>query len=296
MASLLLGCGHGCEPDRSRGDDVRPSTLGLPTVTATAESATAATPPDTVRIAAVQYAGQDASSVDGRCDEEDALCAITVLVRQAARGGAKLVVTPEYALGLDVPEVEPPVGFRPFEDPDRDRAGPAVVLSKLARELRIFLVAAMRTSAPGDDGDESVFNAQLAFGPDGRVVGRHHKVVLYAGERDELEAGADLGSFDTPFGTVGLLICADLYGDPRLHDRLTRERGARIITLSTMWTVERATRWQAAFARDWNVAVVGANGSTGAGRGGGIFGPDGRTLAIHESDEPGVIVADVPTR
>jgi len=252
--------------------------------------------PATVRIAAVQYGGQDASSVHPRCDDTDTLCAIAALSRQAARAGAKLVVTPEYALGLDAPEVEPALASLPSTDPDRRAGTPVVVLSELAQELQIYLVVAMRTSAPTPGGGEESFNTQLAFGPDGRVVGKHHKIVLYEGESDELEPGKDVTAFDTPFGRVGMLICADLYGDPRLHERLTGELGASIIAFSTMWTVDRATRWQAAFARDWDVVVAAAGGSTADGRGGGIFGSDGVALVAHESAEPGVSIATIPVR
>lgn len=252
--------------------------------------------PSTVRIAAVQYAGQDASAVHPRCDDDDTLCAVAALTRQAARSGAKLVVTPEYALALTVPEVEPEVGSRPCDDKSRKASSPVVVLSSLARELQIYLVAAMRTTGSEPDGGPGRFNTQLAFGPDGSVVAIHHKFVLYAGERKRLTPGTDVTTFDTPFGRVGMLICADLYADPHLHDRLTNELAASIVALSAQWTVPRATRWQSAFARDWGVVLAAANGTVGEGRGGGIFGPDGRALVTHEGDKHGVAITTVTVK
>jgi hypothetical protein len=47
--------------------------------------------------------------------------------------------------------------------------------------------------------------------------------------------------------------------------------------------VEGAPRWQAAFARDWGVHFVGANGSFGVGTGGGIFDPHGRALGAESN-------------
>jgi hypothetical protein len=61
-----------------------------------------------------------------------------------------------------------------------------------------------------------------------------------------------------------------------------------------MWTVAGATRWQAAFAHDWQVHVVAANRSAGAARGGGVFDPEGRALTSSESGLSELLVAEIP--
>lgn len=239
----------------------------------------------TVRVASVQ-AGDDASRVDASCAKADANCAIEALVRQAHEQGAALVVTPEYALRQSHAEPAPKLGDVPA---DTGRSPLLSRFSAVARELGIYLALHLETKR-----GKRLYNSQVALGPEGEVVGVHHKFELFGSERDTHTAGDGVMAFDTPFGRVGLLVCADVYGDPRMHDELTREAGARIIALSAKWTVARATRWQAAFARDWGVFVVAANAASGAGRGGGVFDPQGQALAIDERGEGAVTVATIP--
>lgn len=234
--------------------------------------------PSTVRVAAIQYGG-DPSHVDAPCDRADAVCGLAALMREAAGAGATLVVAPEYALGGVEPD--PPVG----EVIERGQLG---VLSATAAELEIFVVANLLTKG----ADESRHNTLVAFGPDGVVVAKHHKIELFAGERDHLRSGEDITVFDTPFGKVALLICADIYADPVFHERILAA-GANIVAVASQWTVARATRWQAAFARDWGVFVVAANSSTDSGRGGGVFGPSGERLAVGHAGDNAIVMADL---
>ncbi len=248
----------------------------------------ASTPTDAggreVTVAAIQWGKSDAGAVSADCGREDGNCAVEVLIRRAAERGATLVVAPEYGLDQVRPEPAPAVGERP--DPDASPVG--YRFASVADELDVYLVLALATTERWRQ-----HNSQLAFDPEGRVVGKHHKIELYGGERHELSPGAGVMAFDTPFGRVGLLICADIYGEPSWHEALVETKGAQILALSSMWTVRRATRWQAAFARDWGLTVVAANSIGGDGRGGGIFGPEGEVLSIHEAPEPGVSLARI---
>lgn len=240
----------------------------------------------TVEVAAVQFSGGSAADVDPACAEADVNCAIEALVRRAQHQGADLVVTPEYALEQGGVEPSPKLG----DTPAHHKTAPVLArFSALSDELDVYLVISLETGVDG-----RVHNSQVAFDPDGQVVGVHHKFELYAGENRSHVAGSDVTAFDTPFGRVGLLICADLYGDPRMHDKLTGELGAHIVAVSSMWTVRRATRWPAAFAHDWGVYVVTANASSGEGRGSGVFDPSGRALASSESGRADVTIASIP--
>lgn len=241
-----------------------------------------------VKVAAVQLAGRDASKVDARCAKNDANCAIEALIRRAHRQGAALVVTPEYSLDQRITEPTPKIGMVPK---GRKKSPLITRFSALARELGVYLAIHLETTR-----NRHRHNTQVAFGPGGRVVGVHHKFELYGSEKDRHTPGTDVMAFDTPFGRVGMLVCADVYGDPRLHDELTGELGARIIALSTKWTVARATNWQAAFARDWGVYVVAANASAGEGRGGGVFDPRGRPLVVDERNQASVTIASIPVQ
>lgn len=236
---------------------------------------------DTVAVAAVMFTGEVESGCDG-----DSACAIEALVRTAAGQGAKLIVTPEYGFDIDVPESDPIVG----EAPGSSTSAPTLVrFGALADELDVYLVIDLETREGGH-----IYNTQVAFDPDGIIVAKHHKFELYGAEKDRLTRGTDVNAFDTPFGRVGLLICADVYGPPRLHERMVSELGVDVVAMSAMWTVAGAPRWQAAFAHDWQVPVVASNRSAGAARGGGIFDRDGQALARSESGHSEVVLAEIP--
>ena len=246
-----------------------------------------AAPAAEVEVAAVHYLGTDASRVNRACKPSEYRCAIEHLVRRAAARGAKLVVTPEYAFSQRAPEPDPKLG--PLSPKIESEAELLARFADLARELSVHLVINLVTK----EGDRR-YNTQVVFGPEGRVLGKHHKFELFAAERHTFQRGDDVSVVDTPFGRVGLLICADIYGDPHLHAKLTEELGARIVAISSWWTVPDARAWLAAFARDWGVFVVAVNGNDGLGGGSGVFGPDGAALAVSKGSRPEVLVATIP--
>jgi len=243
-------------------------------------------PKESVTVAAIQYGDVDPDDVESDCGREDHNCALEALVRHAAEEGAALVVLPEYALRQPDPEQ---FSRQTGVSPDPQQAPLAARFAGLARELRIFLVINLLTGVEKD-----FRNTQLVFDRQGRIAAWHHKFELFAGEKLNLAPGGRLATFDTPFGRVGLLICADLYGSPRKHARLTRELGARIVAVSSSWTVSHAERWPTAFARDWGVYVVAANAGSEESVGSGIYAPTGRALATSGTDEWGVVLAEVP--
>jgi nitrilase len=61
--------------------------------------------------------------------------------------------------------------------------------------------------------DSSLFNTLLFVGPDGRILGKHRKLIPTAGERLVWAQGdgSDLEVFDLPFARVGGLICWENY-------------------------------------------------------------------------------------
>ena len=243
--------------------------------------------PEPVIAAAIVYTGESHEAIDPNCHDDN--CALVRLIEEAAAQGARLIVTPEYGLAQEWAEPEPALGRRPLAV-----QGEANLLARfagVADEADVYLVINAQTYRP--EAPDAQYNTVIAFDPRGRVVGRHHKFELYGAERDALTPGEGVTSFDTPFGRVGLLVCADIYGQPALHHELMREQDARIVAWSASWTVEGATRWQSAFARDWNVFFIAANGAKGAGGGGGVFGPFGRDLGERDVDLP-IVFAELP--
>jgi predicted amidohydrolase len=234
-------------------------------------------PAEAAVVAAVIYLDGSARAVSPDCDGP--ACAVEVLVRRAADRGARLVVTPEYALPQEAPEAVPQVGAVPTT--------PLLArFAATADEIDAYVVVQLLTRA----GDAR-HNSQVALDPDGRVAAVHHKVELYGSENERLTPGDGPTTFDTPFGRVGLLVCADLYADPALHVAL-RDAGVDVVAVSERWTVAGAPRWPEAFARDWGMAVVSANSASGSAAGGGVYGPSG---ALGQRHDTGLVVATLPS-
>jgi nitrilase len=133
------------------------------------------------------------------------------LVAQAAQGGAELVTLPEYwpIMGMSdqdkVAQAEQP-GAGPIQE----------AMVQAAREHGIWLIGGTLPLVSGDAG--KVMNTTLVYDPQGRPAGRYDKIHLFGFTRgsesyDEARTivpGAAVGSFDAPFGRVGLSVCYDL--------------------------------------------------------------------------------------
>jgi predicted amidohydrolase len=127
------------------------------------------------------------------------------LIREAAGNGAQIVSTAEsfldgYAvrdsnLGADQ--------FRSLAEPIPDGAYFGR-LRRLADELDIYLVAAISELA-----GEKVYNSAALIGPSGKLIGTYRKKYLWSNEKEMYTAGSALPTFDTPYGRVGIMICAD---------------------------------------------------------------------------------------
>ena len=129
---------------------------------------------------------------------------IEPMIREAAANGAEIVVTTEcfldgyavrdksisvedyLAMGEAIPDGE---YFRKFAD--------------LARELGIYLALGLH-----EDSGNTHYNTAALIDPNGELVGKYHKHRL-GHEIDRHTAGTEFPVFETPHGTVGMMICAD---------------------------------------------------------------------------------------
>jgi len=146
--------------------------------------------------------------------------------RQAAAGGAQLVVTPECYLDgyMGSPK------FRPGMTRERmlqahTEAIDGTTLRKvaaLARELKLHILFGF--SERRGDG---LFNTVALFGPDGALVGRYSKSHPLPGEL--YDAGGELPVFDTALGRMGILICFDR--QPPENARILALKGAQFIVV-----------------------------------------------------------------
>jgi predicted amidohydrolase len=126
------------------------------------------------------------------------------MIREAAAHGASIVCTTECFLdGYAIADKSIPLEtFRSLGEPIPD--GPYFQdLARLADELNIHLIAGMLEA----DGVVR-FNTAVLIGPDGRLAGKYRKQKL--GHELERNTPANISSvFRTPFGPLGIMICAD---------------------------------------------------------------------------------------
>ena len=140
------------------------------------------------------------------------------LIREAGRQGAYVVVFPE---GF-IPGHPLWYHFYPATDPKSTELatrlflnaveipGPTTeVLCEAAREAGVYVVMGLCERRPGTFG--TLYNTQIFIGPDGRILGKHQKIMPTVGERLVHTGGYGdtLRTFPTNFGRIGGLICGE---------------------------------------------------------------------------------------
>jgi len=142
------------------------------------------------------------------------------LVADAARAGARLVVFPEafvsaYPKGLDfgarvgMRTSEGREEFRRYFDSAVDVPGPATeLMGATAEQNGLHLVVGVIERDIG-----TLYCTVLFFAPDGRLLGKHRKLMPTAMERLVwgFGDGSTLPVFDTPLGRLGAVICWENY-------------------------------------------------------------------------------------
>ncbi len=281
LAAVLVACG-------SNGGPAAPDAL----VDRGGERPEAARP--TLTVAAIQYGEGDFAKVSPSCS--DNYCALVKLVEEAAQKGAKLVVLPEYALGQKSAERLPALGARP--ESDALFAGSYLAgFAKQARERSLHLVVDLITT-PDPKATGPLHNSQVAFGPDGAVVGVHHKFNLFGNEKKELTAGTEVSVFESPLGKTGMLVCADIYAELEIQSplpqKLSGELKARVVAVSSDWLTASALSTFWFYAKRYGVYAIVANTTAAPGQGGGVWGPGGEVLVQTKEPAPSVQLAPLP--
>ncbi len=153
-------------------------------------------------------------------DQRINACRILEAMDAASGEGADFLLTPEGCL----------TGYHGrFDKPLRDE-----LLGQLRGACRRSGLTAIIGACDKRSG--KTFIEQVVIGGDGRILGRHAKMVLAGGDRKWAAPGRRLGLFRDRGLAFGCLICNDLWvtpgcgaaADPRLTLRLAR-RGARVI-------------------------------------------------------------------
>ena len=178
----------------------------------------------TVKIAAIQFEpvmGEKARNIER----------LSALVEQAAKAGAKLIVTPEMAITgycwMSREEIAAHVETIP--------GSTSAHFTELARRYDCHIVVGL----PEVDDDSGLYyNSAFLVGPQG-LVGTHRKTHPYIAE-PKWAAPGDRGHqvFDTPIGRIAVLICMDIHFLETA--RVAALGGADVICHLSNWLAERA--------------------------------------------------------
>lgn len=166
------------------------------------------------------------------------LAHVEPLIREAASGGARFVLTPE---GTNLLEQRRDRRDAAITDEDQDVA--VLGLRRLAAELCVWLLIGSAIVRSGHDGDSRAANRSLLVDPSGAITARYDKLHVFDvdlpnGERYRESAAVRPGDAaavaDTPWGRLGLTICYDIRF-PHLHRQLARA-GASMIGVPAAFT------------------------------------------------------------
>ena len=153
--------------------------------------------PSTVRVAGIVLKWV-------RTDKETNYRRVEPMIRDAAAHGAEIICTTECFLdGYAVADKSIPLeDYRALGEPIPEGQH-FRRLTLLANELRVHLIAGL-TEADG----EVRYNTAVLIGPDGRLLGKYRKQEL-GHEIGRNTPGQSSPVFPTPYGRIGLMICAD---------------------------------------------------------------------------------------
>jgi nitrilase len=271
-----------------------------------------------VRVAVVQ-AGAVPFDRDGAVDK---VCAMTA---DAAEGGASLVLFPEafvggYPWGLAFGTAvggRSDAGRRTWERywaSSIEVPGPQVErMAEAARAAGVYLCVGV-IERDSTYGGGTLYCTLLYMGPDGSVLGKHRKLKPTAAERliwGEGD-GSTLTAIETPFGTVGGLICWENY-----MPLARMSMYAKGVDIYLAPTADARDRWQSTLqhiALEGRCFVLGCNQyvhrdaypddleisaeldawpETLSAGGSAIYGPLGERLAGPLWNQEGIVLADL---
>jgi len=258
-------------------------------------------------------------------DVESALAATAQGIATARAAGATLVAFPEtwipgYPAWLDHCRDaalwdHPPVKrlFREMAEQSVTIPGPmADQLGAMARDAAVTLVVGVTERVAAGAGRGTLYNALLTFGPDGRLLNHHRKLVPTYTERMIWGPGDATGlrSVATPAGRVGGLVCWEHWMP--LARQVLHEAGEDIHVAVWPWVHEMHQVACRQYAFEGRCFVLAAGGllrrsalpsaltprddRTGEWvlRGGSaVIGPDGSYLTEPVLDRPAVIIATI---
>jgi predicted amidohydrolase len=234
---------------------------------------------------------------------EAALAHVAPLIREAAAGGAKLILTPE-ATNFMIRDRDRRAAALTLQDDDAVVAG----LRDLARELGVWVLIGSAIVKSGVADDDRAANRSLLIDDGGEIVGAYDKLHVFdvdlpTGERwresEAVRPGEAAVVVDTPWGRLGLTVCYDIRF-PQLYRSLART-GTAMIAVPAAFTVPTGeAHWETllrARAIETGAFILApAQGGTHEdgrrtwGRS-TVVAPWGEVIARLDHDDPGVLFA-----
>ncbi|MEN0135955.1 MAG: carbon-nitrogen hydrolase family protein [Rhodococcus sp. (in: high G+C Gram-positive bacteria)] len=164
-------------------------------------------------------------------DKADNLALIATFAAEAAAGGARMLVAPEFAM-FTIPTMD-----ERFVDSAESLDGEFVSgLREVATRHAMTVVAGINEAIPGE---RRIFNTLVAVAPDGGIAATYRKLHLYDAfgyrESDVVQAGS-IGAPETfvvDGVTVGMQTCYDLRF-PEVTRRIV-DAGADVLVLPAAW-------------------------------------------------------------
>ncbi len=151
----------------------------------------------------------------------------TSYIKQASEANCRLIILPET---IDFAWTHPRAKTEclPIPGPHSD------FFCELAREYKIYICVGLTEKI----NHKKRFNTALFINPEGEILLKHHKINLLKVEQDYYEVGNTMNVIETPFGKVGLNICADNYPDALHIGHSLARMGAELILSPSSWTVD----------------------------------------------------------
>lgn len=148
------------------------------------------------------------------------------MIKQAKEEACELIVLPET---IDFAWTHPSSlkESQPIPGPFSDR------FCDWAKEYDIYICLGL-TEKRGDKN----FNTAILINNHGEIILKYSKINLLTVEFPFYEVGSEIKVVDTPFGKIGINICADNYKEATHIGKTLCSMGAKIILSPSSWTVD----------------------------------------------------------
>lgn len=163
------------------------------------------------------------------------------MIKEAAAGGANLVVLPEmFNCPYDI-------SLFPKYAESYPQGDTFMMLSEAAREEKIYLIGG---TVPERDGS-AVYNSSFVFNPLGELLDRHRKLHLFdidlpdvkIKESESITQGMKITVVNTEFGGIGVAICFDLRF-PELFRLMALEGASIVVVPAAFNTTTGPAHWE----------------------------------------------------